>query len=1179
MKRRAVYIDKIRIDRARGIRPETGFELTELSPGVNLIYGPNGSGKSTTCAATQELLWPGTLERPTVSGTIIDEDDVVQVDIDAGHAAVYRNEHSAGASDFGSSERRKRYHLSLRDLILDRDEDFAQKVADAGRGGYDLDAAAMAIGARTNPKSAAKLSRQVSEAQNKVSEARRAQQKVLEEVNRLDQLEADYNRAEAAARELLLLEKLKEYRTLINERDELQHRLDSFPPSTGMLQGDEQEKLDGWATRREELIKRRRDAEQRIELAERELEDAGLLDEIPHEVIAQLKSRCKDMEVLEAEIRDQQRIYSESGARADKALKAISEALTVEQLEMLEKVEQPDLSEFARRVHQTRARREVLDERERWLFGALPDELRNVSREDFTRGIDALTEWLAVDDGERETPLPDRLLLISALVAAAIGIGTLVLASEWIAALFVLVAAIFVGLFLWKMPRHDARENPKKSHEARYRRLPLPPPSDWSSDEVRSTLSQIIKMSGQLAVEEERLSHRPGFEVDQKRLSQQEEELEAELEKISQRFGFMPDLDPDWLPVLTGRIRSWQEASASALGAESALREAGRRASTLRDEIGTALAQYGYPAVASSSEASQHVRHLEGRNQRLVDAKRVIADASREIDSSITPDVKSLDEQRDALYDRVGITAEDTYLLKQWLDALPDYTKCVDEINLKVTLLERDRLKLEEDARSMQQDVEELFALGPSDLEQRIKTCETKRDGKDELRDVITRTRERTESAKAGRVLADALEEYDSALGHLEKAREENSTALTAGELTDWIRRESIDRSRPAVFERANRLFTSFTGGTLHLSLDDHSSPPAFVARRGTGPVQSLDELSDGERIQLLVAVRLAFLEHDEAKRLPLIVDEVLGTSDDGRSGVIIDTLIKIAEVGRQVIYCTAQRDEIGKWIAHLNESNVPYQRFDLAEIRGLTASDSSPLEIPHIEFPNPPAPDGLGYDAYASSLNVPGIDPAHDSIDELHVWHVLDDVDELYGLLMNRITTWNQLRTLMDHGAPQLLDSIDETRARARAKAIERASECWRIGRPRSVDRRVLEDSDAVSPKFFDSVASLCAQLEGDAAALLEALDRGEVPFFRNDSILKLRDYLEEHRYLPTVPILSAEEIRLDLLSHLDAELGDGSISSEDIERTLAALRLDDVTAQGPHEQMENSDGAVPLP
>ena len=38
-----------------------GFDLEDLSGGLNVVIGPNASGKTTACRAIQGILWPETL--------------------------------------------------------------------------------------------------------------------------------------------------------------------------------------------------------------------------------------------------------------------------------------------------------------------------------------------------------------------------------------------------------------------------------------------------------------------------------------------------------------------------------------------------------------------------------------------------------------------------------------------------------------------------------------------------------------------------------------------------------------------------------------------------------------------------------------------------------------------------------------------------------------------------------------------------------------------------------------------------------------------------------------------------------------------------------------------------------------------------------------------------------------
>jgi uncharacterized protein YhaN len=143
--------------------------------------------------------------------------------------------------------------------------------------------------------------------------------------------------------------------------------------------------------------------------------------------------------------------------------------------------------------------------------------------------------------------------------------------------------------------------------------------------------------------------------------------------------------------------------------------------------------------------------------------------------------------------------------------------------------------------------------------------------------------------------VSSALDMYDEALAKLADARHANGTAIVGALLSDWVRQVATGRSRPQVFRRANELFVRFTNGMLHLTLDDLSDPPKFMAQHGSEPPRPVEKLSLGERAQLLMAVRIAFLEQDESTRLPLLLDEAFGTSDDIRTPVIIDTIVEIA--------------------------------------------------------------------------------------------------------------------------------------------------------------------------------------------------------------------------------------------------------------------------------------------
>ena len=170
--------------------------------------------------------------------------------------------------------------------------------------------------------------------------------------------------------------------------------------------------------------------------------------------------------------------------------------------------------------------------------------------------------------------------------------------------------------------------------------------------------------------------------------------------------------------------------------------------------------------------------------------------------------------------------------------------------------------------------------------------------------------------------------------------------------LADYVSRQQREDEQPRVLRRARELFTRITHGRYELSVHE-ADPPEFRAKdtaqnRGL----ALDELSSGTRLQLLLAARVAFVEQQEqAVRVPLILDETLGNSDDRRAGEIIDAVIEICRQGRQVFYFTAQHDEVGKWRKLLGESpQVAHHEVDLAEVRQFSETE----RVPPMEFDPP---------------------------------------------------------------------------------------------------------------------------------------------------------------------------------------------------------------------------------
>ena len=180
---------------------------------------------------------------------------------------------------------------------------------------------------------------------------------------------------------------------------------------------------------------------------------------------------------------------------------------------------------------------------------------------------------------------------------------------------------------------------------------------------------------------------------------------------------------------------------------------------------------------------------------------------------------------------------------------------------------------------------------------------------------------------KSSRELEAALASVEEARGTLRKHRTDCYASSAGKVLADYIEKMSRN-DESAIFKRACFHFDQITRNSYDLQLHNGT----FVAKeKNSGETKKLDELSDGTRVQLLLSVRLAFVENQEkGPKLPLFFDEALAITDDIRAPEVGQTIVEIAKTGRQVFYFTAQQDEIKKISECVNGGGISLETFTL---------------------------------------------------------------------------------------------------------------------------------------------------------------------------------------------------------------------------------------------------------
>ncbi|GAA4411231.1 ATP-binding protein [Quisquiliibacterium transsilvanicum] len=200
--------------------------------------------------------------------------------------------------------------------------------------------------------------------------------------------------------------------------------------------------------------------------------------------------------------------------------------------------------------------------------------------------------------------------------------------------------------------------------------------------------------------------------------------------------------------------------------------------------------------------------------------------------------------------------------------------------------------------------------------------------------------REARRAEEAARLALQAIDGADTAAAEREAmARAE---ARVRASIPAWVRSrlahallaEALgrfrDRAQGPMLAAASGYFARMTGGEFtRLVGDDSTEPPVLLAERRDGRRLPVEGMSEGTRDQLYLALRLAALELRRAAQvdLPLLLDDVLMTSDDRRATLILQALADFAREG-QVIVFTHHRH-----LVELARSALPEDRLAVLEV------------------------------------------------------------------------------------------------------------------------------------------------------------------------------------------------------------------------------------------------------
>jgi uncharacterized protein YhaN len=171
--------------------------------------------------------------------------------------------------------------------------------------------------------------------------------------------------------------------------------------------------------------------------------------------------------------------------------------------------------------------------------------------------------------------------------------------------------------------------------------------------------------------------------------------------------------------------------------------------------------------------------------------------------------------------------------------------------------------------------------------------------------------------------LAGKMTELETERQKLTDAYKEWMTGKIALKILTGVREKYEKEKQPVIIKNSGRYFRKITGGRyerIHVALDKREIT-VFDSREAS---KAIDQLSRGTREQLLVSLRLGFIEEYEtnAEPLPVIVDDILVNFDQKRAQKTAEIFHEFGK-NRQVIIFTCHpstKDYFGKSSVNLIE-------------------------------------------------------------------------------------------------------------------------------------------------------------------------------------------------------------------------------------------------------------------
>ena len=1149
-------LERIEIIRLPGINRDAGFTIDSFDPQTNAIIGPNASGKSSVVRAVRTLVDAGLHQGEDVHvvGVFSSDDGSWQATRVGDRVTWHRDGAPSTAPPLPDPRFLSCYTLRVEDLTTagEADGEIAERISRDLAGGYDLGAVRSSLAVKTNIGHSE--ARAFTDAKRQLEAASAALRGLMAEEEKLASWEADLDAARTSQAAVQHQKNALDLVAAGHQLHGIEQRRQQFPGAMHLLHGDERKRLEALRTRISDVERKLDGAQRRFAGAQAQLEASGLEGlTLDRGSLDERLEENKSLQSFEYQV-------SRSTIELETARRELEAAR--QELGVPEGAVAPDitpttisaLEDHLRAKRELEAKAATVDE----ALSALPeptsDEALDVQALQLARY--ELMAWLSAPTIIESHRAPLVAVLLVA-VAGLSGIGALAYLIDWWYATLAIGVAIGTVFALRTVPTTTTDSDERQRAERSFEKLAATAPVSWCDKDVRSHVNDLDRRIAQGERAKRDAERRSALQDRRRAIESERTEIERTLAGVAASLRFEHAALDASLHRWAQRLKDYGNASAAVVAAEASLAHSVRDAARVRESLLTFLSEYGEGPDAADPDAAGITSRLTTLRDRLEQRSHALTEiaAAEHADQELRQaHQEHLDEVATLLLN-AGIppdAAAPDQILSAHLDRLDDWRALEKERAEGAATIAHLRKLLEHHTG--------LLTLADEGDAERIREALTRAEDSastvPDLTQRIARFKAQRTLAEEQRNLEHCREKLQDAKEQLRSRRDEALFAEASAFLIDDVESEHRSESRPAMLQQAEEWFARFTRHAFEIHFDSAAPDGQHFAavETATGQRRALDELSTATKAQLLLAIRVAFtvVAEDGRTALPFFLDEALTTSDEMRFREVAQSMgLLVRETGRQIVYLAAKGEDAAYW---KHASGASCRVIDMAEVRQLGRRTVDPEALVLPDRLVTPAPGDATPEAYAALLHVPAIDPYAESA-AIHVFHMLrDDLPLLHRVMSLGSETLGALKSRLSSPVSQSLLGATSVSTLARRIA---ATEAWHaaagVGHGRRVDRQALIDCDIVTATFLDRLYAVAMRSNGDAAAILQAIDDREITHFRGRP--QLEAWFFEHGYLTDERQLTIGAIEDEMYAQLMDSARDPTEVLDEVRTLRAAL------------------------